>query len=235
MTAVWLECALPSKYSHHRFFRELLWVTHTAPMCRPSAAAEQGTGIFLPDNSTVSITVSGAVHVQRTPGYLGDPNMDEESPLAGRDISPAGVTGQLHVSLNVGSGTAGADTTTEVWLVRVNAGFELRVSRTGAAGGMSCMSPPAGPPTCQCPSGPCSMFSVPSYVFTSDQVITVNRLDDDVTLTAAAPTGAVGRSVTFTPTSAIPGSPMNWTWTPDSGSARTVACSYGADPCVRSN
>lgn len=121
------------------------------------ALAEQGTGIFLPDNSTVEITVSGAVHVQRTPGYLGDPNMGEESPLAGRDISPAGVTGQLHVSLNVGSGTTGTDTTTEVWLVRVNTGFELRVSRTGAAGGMHCMDPPAGPPTCQCPSGPCSL------------------------------------------------------------------------------
>ncbi len=198
------------------------------------ALSEVGTGIFLPDNSTDSIIVSGTVHLERTPGYSGDPNAAEESVLAGTSISPAGLLGQLHVSLNVGSGTTGTDTTTEVWLVRVNAGFELKVARTGVSGGMGCNSPTGYPPGCECPDGPCYSYSVPAYAMTSSQLISVKRLDDDVTLTAVPSNVVKGHLVTFTPHAASPGGAMNWTWTPDSGTAQTVACSYGANPCIDS-
>lgn len=67
------------------------------------------------------------------------------------------------------------------------------------------------------------------------QYVTVERLPDDVTLSAATTAGDPGRLVTFTPhplASNGAGGVMQWTWAPDSGTARTVACSYGANPCV---
>lgn len=67
------------------------------------------------------------------------------------------------------------------------------------------------------------------------QTISIERLPDDVTLSAVVATGDTGRTVTFTPHPLAAngaGGVMQWTWTPDSGSARTVACSYGANPCI---
>lgn len=77
---------------------------------------------------------------------------------------------------------------------------------------------------------------MPSYVMSGTQTITVERLDDDLTLRAVEPFGVRGRVVTFTP---VPqdtlgsGMPWHWIWTPDAtGVPDSLKCTYGANPCT---
>jgi hypothetical protein len=200
------------------------------------ALLEQGTGIYIPDNSTVTIMVTGNVDLAKVPGYSGNVYIDD-AVRAGQSIPPWGVydhgtaNGQLQVTLpNAANPAPGLDSI--LITMHVNTGFELHVARNGIPGGQTCLSP-GGEVTCDSLGNTVSSFAVAGgYKLTSNQTITVTRLEDDVTLTAVVSTGAKGRSVTFTPHADYPGGAMNWTWTPDSGSAQTAACSYGANPCI---
>jgi hypothetical protein len=129
--------------------------------------------------------------------------------------------------------SAGASTYTFTYHAGV--GGELLVSRTGVQGDQACVTYPWPdlPPNCTTPGDNVFQYHVPAYKMSGHQTISVTRLEDDVTLTAVASTGAKGRSVTFTAVPATPGGGVvAWTWTPDSGSAQTVACSGSENPCI---
>ncbi len=125
------------------------------------------TGIFLPDNSTVLITVSGTVQLSRKPGYGGYP-MSVSVPLDGKSISAWGANEpapyrELYVSTSInGPIVPGSDTASRVMLVRLDAGAWLSVARNGVIGSLSCQSVPEIPPapTCLVNGSPVDTYSL---------------------------------------------------------------------------
>lgn len=209
-----------------------------------SEVVNEATGIYLPDNSTVFIKVTGSVTLGSYPaahGYGGTSAFGDQS-YVGRSIGPLGVsTGGAEIALQVKVRMAGqpnpyslsiigGDSSVGGVTVHVGQGGYLLVSRTSIVATYGCNNN-AQPPQCLCAGAPCTSFSIPSYTFSGTQTLTVDRLDDDVTLTAVQSFGLKGRSVTFTPHSSG-GYATTWAWTPDSGSAQTVACAYLSGSCT---
>lgn len=205
--------------------------------------ADFNTGIHLPDNSTVQIRIRGRISLAQRTDY-GGTNMTNYGTLSGKSYSPWGIpstvpTGGQNLVVRIASNLSRiqkadpADTSVILVLARIDAGLDLHVARKGVGAGSGCQSQDAS--ACYCPWGPCTAFSVPSYALTSTQTISVERLEDDVTLTAVVSTGAKGRMVTFTASALNPRTtrgPGGWTWTPDGGVSQAAACASSANPCV---
>jgi hypothetical protein len=214
------------------------------------AISDEETHFYIPDNSTVVIQVEGTVTLAANSGYGVGPYAGGGGDLsiAGQVVPPTGAirggnpSQDLMVSYHLSGqsftpsltpDSAGASTYTFTYHAGV--GGELLVSRTGVQGDQACVTYPWPdlPPNCTTPGDNVFQYHVPAYKMSGHQTISVTRLEDDVTLTAVASTGAKGRSVTFTAVPATPGGGVvAWTWTPDSGSAQTVACSGSENPCI---
>ena len=133
-------------------------------------------------------------------------------PHENQSIPPTGTDyNQLLVSVSQTGTRPAGDTASLTYLVRVGSGVELYVSLEGIFGTLSCNDPyHAG--NCISPQGPTNPYFVNGYQPMSHQILSVERLEDDVTPDAVAATGAIGRSVTFTPMSSYAGSsPTTWT------------------------
>lgn len=213
------------------------------------AVKDEDTGLFLPDNSTVVIQVTGTVALAANSGYSpgsGSSGGGDLS-LAGQSVPPTGAirngtpTHELMVTYHLFGQTFSpslapdsAGATTYSFTYRTTQGGKLLVSRSGVGGSQNCLTYAfILVPSCNSPGGMVQSYDVPSYKMSGVQTISANRLDDDVTLTAVVSTGAKGRSVTFTATPVTAGGGvMGWTWTPDSTASQTVACSGSQNPCV---
>jgi hypothetical protein len=215
------------------------------------AVTEENTGIFLPDNSTTVITVTGTVTLHTYSGYAIGPHAGGGSDvsISGQVVPPTGTirngvaTQELMVKYHLEGQSFTPSLTPDSanpanysFTYRAAAGGKLLVGRSGVRGAQICVTnsyPPNLPPSCITPSGSIWQYDVPAYTMSGAQTISATRLDDDVTLTAVNSTGAKGRLVTFTATSPMPGGGVwSWVWTPDSTPGQTVACSSAVNPCV---
>jgi hypothetical protein len=215
------------------------------------AVRDEDTGLYLPDNSTSIIRVTGTITLALNSGYFpgGNATGDSQHPIAGQVVPPTGTIRngvqkqELMVTYHLKGETFTpsltpdpSDSTVYSFTYRTTQGGELLVSRSGVSDWQTCITntyPPGLPPDCHTPTGTVGSYTVASYKMTGTQTISAERLDDDVTLTAVASTGAKGRSVTFTAIPLAPGGGVwSWAWTPDSTPGETVACSSAVNPCV---
>lgn len=208
----------------------------------------------IPPNATIRVRVSGTVTLGPNP-LLSGGVITMGTSFMGQSIGPQGLVGvyspgdvgtQLQVLAGIANPSHGLtmdSATSGVSTFRTGpTGGALVLRRNGISGVWTCMSPQPNPPnspppeTCFDPDKK-RAWTHPGYLRTSQQIVSVERLDDDVTLNAVASTGGKGRSVTYT---AVPlatngaGGPMGWTFTPDGGTAATAACQQGnsVNPCV---
>lgn len=214
------------------------------------AVADTSTGIYLPDNSTAVITVSGDITLALNSGYSssGGAGSGADTSAVGKVAPPTGLvrngvaTHELMVTYHL-SGQSftpsltpdSTDSTKYSFTYRTTQGGEILVGRSQLQGQQICaINPnPNIPSRCITPDGDVASYDVPSYKMIGVQTLSVERLDDDVTLTAVSSMGAKGRSVTFTAIPAAPGGGVwSWAWTPDSTPGQTVACSSAVNPCV---
>lgn len=204
----------------------------------------------MPVNATLRVTVSGTVTLGAPPTLSGNV-MTKNTTYTGQSIGPTGITGTYStygVPLQVTAGITSPayalsiDSATGDGSIILRTGpstSALLLHRNGIAGEWQCMSPQALPGETRqatCDDGSMTLaYTHPGYYRTSQQTVSVERLEDDVTLTANPQSVYAGDSVSFVanPLSSLgSGGAMGWTWSADSGSAQTqVTCPSSAAQC----
>lgn len=219
------------------------------------------TGINIPANQIVRVTVGGAITATFNPAVIegwGSAYATPEWLARGGTIGPFGNhLGELRVSASVivpgdrtygiGFGAAGPSATVLETLVMFTGAGELEVSRTKIDGWITCSS--SSPTGCPPLKKDRQYALEPYWLLAGNHAIQAEALDAALTLTANYRTVSSGTTVTFTAGSTpasvpyvqrglygswnfpVPLQVQAWRWQPDSGAAQTVTCTHANRTC----
>jgi hypothetical protein len=192
-----------------------------------------------------------SVYVVGTVYPVANPNLEccffetaADTSLAGTYIGPGGALDEgshyefvaTASSPNLGliSGTISSDSSSAGPFSAGGSGYTFGFYRTGTwEADWGCYNN-GSPTNCLCNSS-CPLLNVNEYSLTGSETETIYRYADQVRLAASTQSGTGPTSISFTVSTSDGGGiiPYPWTWTPDSGTDSTQACSSNyVNPCT---